>query len=91
MDVTEYHHWKYRIEALTRQVEFIHDTVNMASAYRSPVSHEDRIQHQKDLDMANYLLAEARWVVATADAAAAGTEVKPPLQEGQEVDVIPAQ
>lgn len=91
MDVTEYHHWKYRIVALTREVEFIHDTVNMAAAYRAPVTMEDRIQHQKDLDMANYLLAEATHMVAVADAEAAGTEVKPPLQEGQEVDAVSPQ
>lgn len=59
MDAVEYNHWKYRVAALTREVEFIHDTVNMASAYRSPVSSADLAKHQADLDTARYLLAEA--------------------------------
>lgn len=66
---TEVWHWKYRDLALTREVEFIHDTVNMAAAYRSPVTYEDRMTHQANLDMARYLQAEAKHHVAQHDLA----------------------
>lgn len=59
MDATEFWHWKYRVDALGREVQYIQDTVAMASAYRHPKTAGELETLQEKYDHALWLRAEA--------------------------------